>query len=247
MEKRRIEVARDDGMANGMQYFPDGDGPFPLVLSFTDIGGVRPAMEQMAEPLVAAGYAVVQPNVYWREGEFEPFDFSTVWGDPDERKRLMALAGTVKRERTMADARAFVAATVADPRVRGAQIGCVGYCMGGRLTFIAAADLADLVVAGASIHGGRLVTDQPDSPHLSASEIRASMYFGVAEGDSSCTAEDCEVLEQVLTEAGVGHRIEVYEGVKHGWSVPDFPVYDAEASARQWQRVLTLFDEHLHG
>lgn len=247
MVGQQIEVAVDDGTADGLRFVPDGDGPYPLVVFFMDAGGLRPALSEMAERLVEAGYAVVQPNLYWRSGPYEPFDFATVWTDPEERQRIFALMNGFTPEQAMADTRAFVAAMAADPRVLTEQIGCLGYCMGGRMAFFAASSLADRVVAMASIHGGGLVTDKPNSPHLRASSIEARLYFGCADNDSSCTPEQRKTLGETLTQAGVDHRIELYEGALHGFAISDFPVYDEVAAQRHWERVFELFDSALRG
>ncbi len=245
--QERIEVTLPEGVADGLQYMPEGDGPFPLVVSYMDAGGLRPAMTTMAERLVAEGYAVVQPNLYWRAGPFAPFDFATVWTDPAERQRIFALMDGFTPAQAMAETRAFITAMEADPRIDARRVGCIGYCMGGRMAFFAASELADRVVAVASIHGGGLVTDKPNSPHLGAPKIRARLYFACADNDRACTPEHRAALGEALTAAGVDHRIELYEGALHGFAVPDFPVYDQAAAERQWRAALTLFAETLRG
>src|SRR5262245_48041721 len=106
---QRIEVAVEGGVADGLLFVPEGEGPFPLVVSFMDAGGLRSVFSDMAERLTAAGYAVVQPNLYWRSGPFAPFDFATVWSDPVERPRLAALMNGFTPAQAMSDARAFIA------------------------------------------------------------------------------------------------------------------------------------------
>ena len=236
----RIEVTTADGVVDG-RLFAAGGEPRPLVVSFMDAGGLRPAMSTMARPLVDAGYAVLQPNLYWRHGDYAPFDTSTVFGDPDERERLMAMVRSVAPDQAMADTAALLDAVAGDPRVRAGRVACVGYCLGGRMAFIAATRLGDRVAAAASIHGGGLVTDEPDSPHRSAANIDAAIYLAVADEDPSCTPEHQSVLREALGAAGVRYQLEVFEGARHGFAVPDFPVYDERAAERQWQRVLELF------
>lgn len=240
MAGERIEVQVEGGVADGRLYVPRGGGPFPLVVQYMDAGGLRPAMSQMAAPLVGQAYAVVQPNLYWRAGAYAPFDFATVWTDPEERKRLAALMNGFTPAQAMADTRAFVARAAADPRVRADRVAAVGYCMGGRMAFFAASELADLVAAAASIHGGGLVTDKPDSPHRGAARIRGRLYFAVADEDASCTPEHVATLRAALDGAHVAYEVEHFAGARHGFAVPDFPVYDAAAAARQWSKVLAL-------
>lgn len=241
----RIEVEVEGGVADGLVFLPAGQGPHPLVVFYMDAGGLRPALSDMAERLAAAGYAVVQPNLYWRSGPFAPFDFATVWTDPAERQRIFALMNGFSPAQAMADTRTFIDAVARDPRVDARRVGSVGYCMGGRMAFFAASELADRVVACASIHGGGLVTDKPNSPHLGAPRIRARLYFGCADHDAACTPEHRATLAATLEAAGVDHVIELYEGKLHGFAVADFPVFDEAAAERHWQRVLTLFAETL--
>lgn len=247
IEGTRLEIAHDGGTADAKVFMPEGAGPFPLVVQIMDAGGLRPAMDALAQPLVEAGYAVVQPNLYWRSGPFAPFDFATVFSDPGERARIFALMNGFTPEQAMSDIGAFIAALERDARVDARRVGCVGYCMGGRQTFYAAAAHADRIVAAASIHGGGLVTDKPNSPHQGVANIRGRLYFACADQDGSCTPAHRATLASVLDAASVAHEIDFFAGFFHSFAVQDAPVYAPEASARQWQKVLTLFGETLRG
>src|SRR5689334_22213001 len=134
----KIQVDTADGRADGELVVPAGEGPFPLVIYYMDAGGLRPATRAMAERLAAAGYAVLQPNLYWRSGPFAPFDAKTVFSDPSERARLNQLMQAVKPAQVVADTKAFLTALDADPRVRTDKLRLVGYCMGGRMAFLVA-------------------------------------------------------------------------------------------------------------
>jgi carboxymethylenebutenolidase len=245
MPETELEVSVDGGTLDGRLILPDGGGPFPLVVFYMDAGGLRPAMSQMGERFARAGYAVVQPNLYWRSGPFEPFDCKTVFGDEAERARLMKLLRAVQPDQAMADTDAIVASVADDSRIRADRFGCVGYCMGGRMAFVAATRLGDRVAAAASIHGGGLVGDTPESPHLAAAEIRCPLYLGVADQDGSCTPEHQATLKKALDEAGVTYELDFYEGKRHGFAVPDFPVYDEGAAERHYEKVLGLFQSAL--
>ena len=244
MTTLRLTAPTADGTADAELIFPDGDGPLPLVVFYPDAGGLRPAMARMGERLANAGFAVLQQNPYWRSGPFAPFDAMTVFGDPTERARLMALMTAVKPANVLADTTALVAA-IADPRVQRERFGVVGYCMGGRHAFLAAGTFPERVVAAACIHAGGLVSEGPESPHLLASTLRAALYLGVADEDGSCTPAHQATLTAALDAAGVRYQLERNPGARHGYAVPDFPVYDEAAAELHWKRVLTLFGEHL--
>ena len=239
-----ITAAVADGTALGHLLLPTGDAPCSLVVFYPDAGGVRPAMFDMAAHLTGAGHAVLMVDPYWRHGEYAPFDARTVFSDPAERARLMGMATAVRPENVLGDTDALIARV--DPaRVRRERVGAIGYCMGGRLAFLAAARRPERIVAAAAIHAGNLVTDAPESPHRLAGGIRAALYLGVADEDASCTPEHQRILREALDAAGVRHQLELYPGARHGFAVPDFAVYDADAAARHWQRVLALFAAHL--
>ena len=105
---------------------------------------------------------------------------------------------------------AFFDYLAARPEVSGERFGVCGYCMGGRTSLVVAGRVPDRVAAAASFHGGGLVTDTPDSPHLLADRMSATVYVGGAENDASFTADHAEQLDKALTAAGVQHTIEWY-------------------------------------
>ncbi len=245
MIEERIEAKTEEGTVDGKLLLPEGAGPWPLAVFYMDAAGLRPAMTEMGKRLVDAGYAVLQPNLYWRAGDFAPFDTSTVFGDEKERTRLMGLARAVKANEAVSDTEALLGVLENDARVKSDRFGAVGYCLGGRTAFIVATALGERVAAAASIHGGNLVTDGEDSPHRAASKIRGAIYLGVADEDRSCTPEHQEALREALDAAGVRYQLELYPGARHGFAVVDFPVYDEAAAEKHWERVLSLFGETL--
>ena len=195
----------------------------------------------MADRVAGLGYLAFLPDVYYRAGGFEPFDMDTAFSDPGERQRLMELVGSLTTTMIAADGGAFLDFLAARPEVTGAGVGTTGYCMGGRASMIVAGNHPDRVAAAASFHGGRIaVADDPDSPHLLADRIRATVYVAGAENDGSFTTEQAELLEKALTEAGVTHTIVTYPAA-HGFAVPDNPTFDADAAQRHWDAMAELY------
>lgn len=216
----------------------------PLVCFFPDAGGPRDTMTSMAARLASHGYAVLIVNPYAHLPPYEPFDVKTVFTDPPERARLFAMIQAFDTKQIVADA-AALADAISDARVVKDRFGAMGYCMGGRIAFIASTILGDRVAAVGAIHAGGLVNDKPESPHRQAAAIRARIYVGAADQDQSCTLEHQAALRETLGAANVPHQIELYEGAKHGFAVPDFPVYDEPAAEKHWQRLLELFEATL--
>lgn len=242
-------ITTPDGACSVRLFTPDGSGllsPWPGVVMYPDAGGVREAFFGMAAKLAGFGYAVLLPDVYYRHPDWAPFDMATAFHDPKERGRIMALMHTLTPDVMAADAGAFFDYLAGRPEVRGNRFGVCGYCMGGRTALVVAGRQADRVAAAASFHGGGLATDTPDSPHLLAGQMQATVYVAGAHKDSSFTAKQAATLAQALTAAGVEYTIETYAG-KHGFAVPDNPPYDIDAAERHWKAMRDLFGAKLAG
>lgn len=237
-------ITTADGACPVTLHTPDGEGPWPAVVMYPDAGGARPTFRAMADNLAGYGYAVLVPDVYYREGDWAPFSMATVFSDDAERKRLFAMISSVTPERMTTDADAFFDYLDTRAEVRGQAFGTTGYCMGGRTSLMVAGRLAERVAAAMSFHGGGLVADDPASPHLLADRIQAAVYVGAAQDDRSFTTEDGETLDKALTAAGVRHTIEWYPAL-HGFAVPDNAPYDEAAAQRHWEATRMLFAAHL--
>jgi carboxymethylenebutenolidase len=242
-----VEVPAADGDSPATLHVPDGDGPWPGVLVFPDAGGVRETFAQFGDRLASLGYVALIPDIYYRGGRWTPFDVATLFTDPAERARMGSLAGQLTNDRIIADARAYAGFLLARPEVAGTAIGTTGYCLGGRMSMVAAGGLGPLVAAAASFHGGRLAVEgDPSSPHLAADRIAATVYVAGATSDDSFTPEQAELLDRALTQAGVDHTVEFYPA-RHGFAVPDNPTYDAQAAERHWDALRSLYQANLTG
>jgi carboxymethylenebutenolidase len=245
MPQQDVEIPVPDGVSHGSLHVPDGDGPWPGVLVFPDAGGLRDAFREMGDRLATLGYVALIPDVYYREGDWAPFDMETAFSDEKERARLFGFIGRLGNEQIKADAAAYADFLLARPEVRGEAIGTTGYCMGGRMSMIAAGEIGDKIGAAASFHGGRIaIADDPNSPHLAADRIAATVYVAGAIEDASFTAEQAELLDSALTAAGVDHTV-VFYPAHHGFAVPDNGTYDEQASERHWSALHDLYSAHL--
>ena len=238
-------ITTDDGTCPVTLATPEGSGPWPGVVLYVDAGGARPAMTEMAEKLAGFGYAVLVPDVYYRHGDWAPFDINTAFGDAAEHDRLMTMMGSVTPERMAQDAAAFFDYLQSRPEVSGTTFGTTGYCMGGRTSLVVAGRVPDRVAAAMSFHGGGLAADDPGSPHLLADKISAAVFVAAAENDKSFTTENAETLDEALTAAGVEHTIEFYPAA-HGFAVSDHAgVYDPAAAERHWKAMESFFGAKL--
>ena len=142
----------------------------------------------------------------------------------------------------MRDTAAFLDYLAAQPEVRQPKVGTTGYCMGGNASFRTATVFGDRIAATAAFHPGGLVTDQPDSPHLRAKQIRSRLYVGPATGDLPPEAE--AKLRAELDAGSVRYDIEHYDA-KHGYAVDDSASYDAAAAERHYAALAKLFAQTL--
>lgn len=238
-------ITTPDGTCTVTLATPVGDGPWPGIVMYPDAGSRRPVFDEMAQKLADYGYAVLVPDVYYRHGEYAPFDLNTAFSDPDERNRVMSMMGSVTPDKMADDAAAFFDYLESRPEVTGTTFGTTGYCMGGRTSLIVAGRVPDRVAAAMSFHGGGLAADDPGSPHLLADQISAAVYVAGAEDDGSFTPEQAETLEKALTAANVEHTIETYPAA-HGFAVSDHAaVYDADAAQRHWDAMERFFGAKL--
>lgn len=237
-------VTTADGSAPIRLFTPEGQGPWPGIVMIPDAGGTRQTFFDMAARLADLGYAVLLPDIYYRQGDWAPFDMQTAFSDDNERNRLMSFIGSISPDDWASDANAYFDYLAARPEISGSTFGITGYCMGGRASLIIAGRVPERVAAATAFHGGGLVTDGSDSPHLKADQIQAEVYIGGAQNDGSFTDDHAEQLEKALTAADVRHTIETYPAA-HGYAVPDNRSYDADAAERHWTAMRDVFGANL--
>jgi len=238
-----VDIITNDGVIDALLFHPEGE--WPGVVMLTDIRGTRPAFEEMARRLAEHGYVVLLPNVYYRGGRAPVVDPTLPATDPVARAQRNTLRSALTPAAVRADLAALFAYLENSEFVRGEKIGVVGYCMTGGSAMRAAADFPNVVAAAASFHGGGLASDEPDSPHLRAGEIKGRLYFGHADEDASMPAEAIARLEETLRNNGVRFRSETYAGARHGFAVPDGAAFNPTAAERHWGNLLELLDEEL--
>jgi carboxymethylenebutenolidase len=245
MTQRSVEIETGDGMCPAALSIPDGEGPWPAVLMFPDAGGMRDVMREMGERLSGLGYVVLVPDFYYRNGPYQPVDMRTISENKEAMEQIMAMMRGYSAGMVIGDARAFVDYLDSLPEKKPGGVGTTGYCMGGRLSLMAAAALGGRVAAAASFHGGNIAKeDDPDSPHHKAGAIKATVYVAGAIEDQSFPDEQKARIDEALSEAGVAHTIETYPA-HHGFAVADNASYDEQAAERHWQAMENLFSSAL--
>jgi carboxymethylenebutenolidase len=236
-----VTITTPDGSCDAYFVHP-ASGTAPGVLLWPDIFGLRPAMRQMGKRLAESGYSVLVVNPFYRAKKAPTADNGAATPIPS----LMPLARALNETTQMTDAKAFIAwldqqASVA----KNKKIGTQGYCMGGPIAFRTSAAVPNRVGAVASFHGGGLVTDQPNSPHLQASKTSAQFLVAIAANDDQRAPTEKDVLKETFGKANLPAEIEVYTGAAHGWCPPDSGVYNEPQAEKAWARLLALYGKAL--
>jgi carboxymethylenebutenolidase len=237
-----VEVATPDGRADCYFAHP-ASGAHPGVLVWPDAFGLRPAMRQMGRRLAQSGYSVLVVNPYYRTTRAPIVPEGADFADSGTRETIMSKMATLSARTHTTDAQAFVDYLDTQASVaRDRKMGTTGYCMGGPITLRTAAARADRIGAAASFHGGRLVTQDADSPHLLIPKMKARFLIAIAENDDQAEPEVKNVLREAFARSGLPAEIEVYAGAMHGWCPPDSRVYHQAQAERAWSRLLLLFE-----
>lgn len=244
MIEKQIAIATNAGKMNTFICHPERHGPHPGVIFFMDAPGIREELRDMARRLATAGYYVLLPNLYYRSGEEEIGPFI---GDANAgtREKMVKLMTGLTMRMIMEDADALIAFADRDPAAAKGKIGTVGYCMSGQYAMNTASRHPERVAAAASIYGVNLMTDRPNSPHLTAQQAKAEFYVAWAEIDHYAPLEQFEPFRKALSDAHVKAEVELYRGVEHGFAFPQRPAYDKQAAERHWERLFDLFGRTL--
>jgi carboxymethylenebutenolidase len=235
-----VSVMTPDGTADSYFVHP-ATGTAPGVLIWPDIFGLRPAFRQMGKRLAESGYSVLVVNPFYRVKKAP----TAANGGATPIQQVLPLAQGLNEMTHMTDAKAFIGwldqqASVAKNRKMGTQ----GYCMGGPIAFRTAAAMPDRVGAVASFHGGGLVTDMPNSPHLQAAKTKVQLLIAIAQNDDMTRPNEKNVLKETFEKAKLNAEIEVYGGM-HGWCPPDSTVYNEQLAEKAWGRLIALYGKAL--
>ena len=235
-----VMVKTPDGTADCYFVHP-ATGAAAGVLVWPDIFGLRPAFRQMGKRLAESGYSVLVVNPFYRVKKAPTAEN----GAATPIQQLMPLAQALNETTHMTDAKAFIAWLDQQPSVaKNRKVGTQGYCMGGPIAFRTSAAVPDRVGAVASFHGGGLVTQTPNSPHLQAAKTKAQFLIAIATNDDQRSPTEKDVLKDTFAKASLPAEIEVYPGA-HGWCPPDSGVYNEPAAEKAWSRLLALYGKAL--
>lgn len=252
MKERFVKIETSDGRMETFISHPEQGGPFPPVVLFMDVWGVREQLFDIARRIGTVGYAAVVPNFYYRKGG-TMFDYRHPDGktislkalDKGEQEKILAFLSHLTDDLAVSDTGAVLEYLISDDAVRPGPVGSIGYCLGGRLVFRAAGAFPDAFHASASLHGTRLATDAPDSPHLDAPKMKGEIYCGYGELDRYTPPEVIAAVREAFAGAAVDYIDQVHSQVDHGYAIPDRDVFDKAAAERDWELIFAMYQRQL--
>ena len=252
MRERFVEIKTAEGLMDAFVTHPEENGPFPAVILYMDIWGVREELYEIARRVGAEGYYCMVPDFYYRSGKRLHFEFRnelnrTISIDRLQGEALREIQARPKlaTKMIMDDTGAILNFLDAADEVRRGGVGAIGFCMGGRYVMGAAGTYPERFVASASLHGTTLISDRDDSPHRLAAKMRGEFYCGFAEHDSHAPLPMIQELEKLLKPCPVQYRFIIHPGTAHGYSLPDRDVHDKQATARDWEHIFAMFHRRI--
>jgi carboxymethylenebutenolidase len=243
IETERIQIPVGGDTMGGYLARPASGGPVPGVLVFMEIFGVNAHIRDVTERVAREGYVALAPDYFHRTAPGMELGYDDA-GMAEGMKHL----GQLRADQMIDDARAAIDALRARSDVTG-RIGCMGFCIGGHMTYLTACETD--VAAAASYYGGGIAAPQgpggaePTVGRTSRIGGRIHCYFGGR--DAMIPLDQVDAIRRALTESGIRHEVVVYDEADHGFHCDQRASYDASAAADAWRRTLALFREELGG
>jgi carboxymethylenebutenolidase len=241
MIEKHLDIPTADGAMNSFVVYPDEGGPYPVVIFLMDAPGYREELHDMARRIAAVGYYVVLPNLYYRRTR----DYWLKERTEASMAVMFEHMNSLTNAMVTSDTAAILKFADDQPEAKAQVVSAVGYCMSGPFVFAAAAAFPERVKSIAAIHPARMVTDQSDSPHLMAAQIKCETYIACAEVDIWAPPATIKTLEDSLVAGGTPYRLEWYGKCEHGFVFPQRAIYNKAAAERHWERLFALWKKTL--
>jgi carboxymethylenebutenolidase len=225
-----VEFRSNGSKASGYLVTPvTGSGPGVLVIQ--EWWGLDSGIKEMADRLGEAGFVALAPDLY--HGELAAHD------EMDKASHLMQSLPPDRAARDMSGAIDYLASHAA---VTSKGIGVVGFCMGGMLAFIIAANRPDKVKAVVPFYGFPQGASEPDW-----SKLTAAISGHMAEHDSFFSPEAARALEAKLRKMGKNVTLTVHQGTGHAFMGPHnaLGTFNAEVAAKVWPQAVAFLKENL--
>lgn len=248
MPEVSINVTTRNGVMPTFVALPAGQGPFPVIILYMDIWGMRNQLRDIARFVAENGFVCAAPSLYYRSGN-NHFDHRHADGrtksisilTDEDRNELLDYNAHLTDEMVVSDTAELITQLRQMDCVSDGFAGCFGYCMGGRHVVNVAASLSDVFRATASFHGTSLVTSQPGSPHRVSKNIKGEIYFGIGANDPFTPSDVVEALRSSFSGGEATARFTIHEETEHGYAIPDRDVYNPRATNSDWEQIFAMF------
>jgi len=245
MTEQMLSIPTPDGEMGAYVRRPDGAGPFPVIVYFHHGPGLDAGSKESMQRLADAGYYVVSPDRYHREGPWLTFDAAVMRSGTAEgdaiSKRMFSILMATTDDMVESDLTALMAALADEPEARSGAMGVIGFCIGARSVMRTIANHPDVFTAGVALHPSFCTTDGDDSPHLAVPTYDGYLYVGFGAEDKMQSADDNKAFIEATNEMSDGGGLaEVHDGADHGFAVPG-GAYHAAAADRSYEKALEIF------
>ncbi len=238
IDTRTIDITNGELKISAYLAHPQAPGTYPAIVILQEIFGVNQHIQQVTERIARAGYVAIAPSLFQRQAP----GFATGYTPADvELGRKYAWEQTTAGE-LLSDIQATVDYLNTLPTVKAGKIGCIGFCFGGHVAFLAATLPA--IKATASFYGARITTATPGGGEATITrigQIQGTIYLFFGNEDASIPPEQVNTIEAELTKNHISHRVFRYDGADHGFFCDHRPSYNPVAAADAWEQVQQLF------
>ena len=231
-----VQLNTSDGKMDAYVAQPKDGGNYPGIVVIQEAFGVNDHIKKVTERIAAEGYVAIAPDIFHREPErLIPYS---------DMAKAIATLQRVQDPKAMEDVGAAIAHLKSQGNVKSGSIGVVGFCMGGRLTYLAAADHANDVKAAVPYYGGGIPMGNP-SPLSRTGEIKCPMYLFFGAKDQLIPMDQVEQINKELTSKKVAFQMKIYPEAGHGFNCDDRGSYHEASAKDAWEKTKSFFAQHL--
>ena len=231
VQTQMIDVPAAAGAMPAFLARPAGSAAAPAVIVIQEAFGLNPHIKDVAQRIAAEGYTALAPDMFWRGGKARTAGY-------DELPKALQLMGELRDDAIVADVGSAVAYLQQQPFVRRDRIGITGFCMGGRVSYLTACELAGKITAAVPFYGGGIPIDR-------TAKLTAPVLAFFGEEDPFIPLDNVHALEAEVKKQGKNVQVVVYPKAPHGFFCNERDSYRPEAAKDSWEKLKAFFAKHL--